>query len=32
MVEIGDNAAAIMEAAKAEAARRSFKVGETSVA
>lgn len=32
MPEIGDKAASIMEAAKAEAARRSFKVGETSVA
>jgi N utilization substance protein A len=31
MEEIGDNAAAIMEAAKTEAARRSFKVGETSI-
>ena len=30
MPEIGDKATAIMEAAKAEAARRSFKVGETS--
>jgi N utilization substance protein A len=29
MPEIGDNAAAIMEAAKAEVARRSFNVGET---
>jgi N utilization substance protein A len=32
MPEIGDKAAAIMEAVKAEVARRSFKVGETSVA
>ncbi len=29
MPEIGDNAASVMEAAKAEAARRSFTVGET---
>jgi N utilization substance protein A len=32
MSEIGDQASAIMEAAKAEVARRSLKVGETSVA
>ncbi len=32
IAEIGDNAALIMEAAKAEAARRSFKVGETNAA
>jgi len=32
MPEIGDKAASVMEAAKLEAARRSFKVGETSIA
>ncbi len=32
MPEIGDNAAAIVDAAKVEAARRSFNVGETSIA
>jgi N utilization substance protein A len=32
MPEIGDKAASIMEAAKIEAARRSFNVGETSIA